>query len=560
MLRNLTIRAKLLTIIGTVVVMFGVTLYWLNQTAQSQVVHSLQTEIERTEQIAAEYFRSRYRQLNAGLSSLVDSPEIRAVLTTDGIDTDTQLMSIIDLQHLLGADAVLYCNEKGRTLARTDDPFDHESFVGETEIIRSALKGETTEGLWELNETRLLAIAFPVTIEEEVRGVVVAGLDLSQDALALKPLLLQDLSLSIEGQRLSSSLEDLPIDFIGENAASVTSVSDIEQLPTVQIPGAHDERSATQALAVTVPAALTPETHLLATVYVPVDSIYGFYFNFRRVLMIVGLLAFAACLAITLRISSIISSNVRDTLRVLQSVESGDLKQRLSIDSRDEFGRIAQSLNAAISASDLTMSALAKRNRDTQTLLDSVEQGFFTIDSKGIMSDERSGAVERYFGPTPSGTSLVEFIGRLDVKVAEWIDLGLEDVFDQVLPIEVTIDQLPKRFKNGDCDYSIEYSPVVVEEELIGLAIVISDITAEVEKELLEAQQREIMSMVHRMAHDKNGFLEFFDEANTLIEELRNNRENVVLADSYTQRECSNLPASEIFGSLPSHRGLHCRE
>jgi two-component system chemotaxis sensor kinase CheA len=53
----------------------------------------------------------------------------------------------------------------------------------------------------------------------------------------------------------------------------------------------------------------------------------------------------------------------------------------------------------------------------------------------------------------------------------------------------------------------------MVDDKLEKLLLVISDITADVERERLEVEQREVVSMFERVTRDKNGFLEFFAEA-----------------------------------------------
>jgi len=45
----------------------------------------------------------------------------------------------------------------------------------------------------------------------------------------------------------------------------------------------------------------------------------------------------------------------------------------------------------------------------------------------------------------------------------------------------------------------------------------VSDITADYERERLEAEQRDVLKILGRVAHDKQGVLEFFDEARELV-------------------------------------------
>ena len=176
-------------------------------------------------------------------------------------------------------------------------------------------------------------------------------------------------------------------------------------------------------------------------------------------------------------------------------------------------------INGLEKKADERTAALELRNRDIMTMLDAVHQSFFTIDQELRISEERSGIVDRTFGSL-SGMTLPQFLAQFDPAVAEWTEFGMEDVFAQILPIEVTIDQLPKRFSVSENTYSIEYSPVYHDGQLDCLAVVISDVTAAVEKEKLASIQTEMMTMVHRLAEDKSGFLEFFEEASGLVDLL----------------------------------------
>lgn len=165
---------------------------------------------------------------------------------------------------------------------------------------------------------------------------------------------------------------------------------------------------------------------------------------------------------------------------------------------------------------------LEGRNQDMRMLLDAVGQGFFTIDTEGNMSDERSAAVATLLGTTADDRSFVEVLRRFDPKAADWLALGLEDVVADLMPIEVTLDQLPSRCVANGRNLSFEYSPVLEDGIAKALAVVVSDITAEVQREELEAENREMMNMIDRISKDKAGFLEFFREAEQLVECLRN--------------------------------------
>ncbi len=166
-------------------------------------------------------------------------------------------------------------------------------------------------------------------------------------------------------------------------------------------------------------------------------------------------------------------------------------------------------------------SEIDQRNQDMRRVLDAVEQGFLTIDAQGNMSEERSAAVERLLGPCPADGNFVTLVRGQDEKAAEWFQFGLDEVFAGIMPVELTIDQLPKRCTAKGRTLHMAYSPLYEAEQLTRLAVVITDISADVAREMLEAENREMLALIKGLATDKTGFMEFFDEAENLVASLQ---------------------------------------
>lgn len=161
------------------------------------------------------------------------------------------------------------------------------------------------------------------------------------------------------------------------------------------------------------------------------------------------------------------------------------------------------------------------RNQDMRMILNSVEEGFLTIDRDGKVQAERSAAVEELLGPLKPDDKLTDVLARHDAKIAEWFEFGLDEVFEGLLPVEVTVDQLPDKIVAHERSLSIRYFPVMVDEELNTITVVVCDITAEVARQNLEAESRELLTMLERITHDRHGFLEYFQEAEKTLEILR---------------------------------------
>ncbi|MEZ4232738.1 MAG: ATP-binding protein [Polyangiaceae bacterium] len=162
---------------------------------------------------------------------------------------------------------------------------------------------------------------------------------------------------------------------------------------------------------------------------------------------------------------------------------------------------------------------LDDRNRAMRLVLDNVEQGFLTINRAGVLSPEHSSIVERWLGEPYAGGSLSEFLAKTDVGFAARFELGWEEVVDGIMPLELTLDQLPRRLDLECCKLSFDYSPILdAQGELREVLVVITDVTAQLERERLEREHRETMHIFDRILKDKAGFLEFFREADGLVE------------------------------------------
>lgn len=194
----------------------------------------------------------------------------------------------------------------------------------------------------------------------------------------------------------------------------------------------------------------------------------------------------------------------------------------------------------------LRTAEVLQKSDEMKRVLDSVEQGILTVDSDGRMSEERSSALQVLMGETPDSGLFHDMVRQFDETAADWIEMGLEDVFADIMPVETTIDQLPSRFIANGQFLEISYTPVYEDKQLVSLAVMVSDITVVVEREKLEAENREMMVMIDGISKDKAGFLEFMEEAENLVVALREeSRDDRVLLNRRVHTLKGN---SAIFG------------
>ena len=164
---------------------------------------------------------------------------------------------------------------------------------------------------------------------------------------------------------------------------------------------------------------------------------------------------------------------------------------------------------------------LDDRNRGMRLVLDNVGQGFVTIGLDGVMAPERSAIVHRWLGGARDGETLADYLGRLDPRAADWLRLGVDEIAADVMPIEVLLDQLPKRARLGDRTLKLDYTPITKDARVERLLVVMTDISVELQRERMERQQREMLALFQALSTDRAGLVSFMDEANKLVEALR---------------------------------------
>lgn len=166
-------------------------------------------------------------------------------------------------------------------------------------------------------------------------------------------------------------------------------------------------------------------------------------------------------------------------------------------------------------------SALNARNQDMRVVLDNVEQGLLTLDKEGIISPEHSAIVERWFPLQTEGARFDALLNTANPDVAAAFRVGWDEVVNGFLPLEVTLDQLPHQIEADGRTLHLEYKPILEGEELRKVLVVMSDVTAAHERERLEREQRDTMRVLSRISKDKQGFVEFYEEAEELLRGLR---------------------------------------
>ncbi len=162
---------------------------------------------------------------------------------------------------------------------------------------------------------------------------------------------------------------------------------------------------------------------------------------------------------------------------------------------------------------------LDARNRDLKVVLDNVGQGFITVDQQGRVVGEPSRIVAVWFGEVGHGAALWDVLGGDNPIWRDWMRLSWDSLIEGFLPMDLALDQLPRTRVIGDRHLRLEYRPIGAGEPPEQVVVVITDATAEVQRERAEADQREILAAIDRVARDRDGYIEFVAEAERLVGE-----------------------------------------
>jgi HAMP domain-containing protein/HPt (histidine-containing phosphotransfer) domain-containing protein len=231
--------------------------------------------------------------------------------------------------------------------------------------------------------------------------------------------------------------------------------------------------------------------------------------------------AFVFAIAMGLFVSSALVRPIRALSRGARRVGAGDFEHVIRVSTSDEIGELARAFNEMTVNLRRTIAALDTRNHDMRLVLDNVEQGLLTIDRSGTISPERSAAVAKWFGEPIAGESFFEYLGRVDPRTAAMFELQWEELLEDTLPRALLLHQLPKRIAAFARTFELSYIPITsADDEILKLLIVITDVTARLQAERAEAEQREVVSMFERIMRDKSGMIDFLLEAKAQVEAL----------------------------------------
>ncbi|MBA3503584.1 MAG: HAMP domain-containing protein, partial [Deltaproteobacteria bacterium] len=209
-------------------------------------------------------------------------------------------------------------------------------------------------------------------------------------------------------------------------------------------------------------------------------------------------------------LTSTIEDPRADEIGALASVFTvmvGQIRELLA--SREEQARLEQQRLETLVAE--RTGALDARTRALAFVLDNVDQGLFTVDFDGRLRGETSAAVESLLGPIPADRMLSSYVAAFAFEQAAWFDACWSYLRDDLLPLDLALDHLPRRFVVNGRELEVAYK-LVDDGGQRRVLVVITDISGRIARERAERDQQELGGLVTRLLTDRQGFFDFVSE------------------------------------------------
>jgi len=291
-------------------------------------------------------------------------------------------------------------------------------------------------------------------------------------------------------------------------------------------------------------AAVTPVVSLegprgVLVIELSTQSLQAARTHVRWLAFLTGLAAIAGGAIAAWLIARRLARRLRAIANVAGAVAGGDLTQQ-PIDDRqpDEIGTLATAFNAMLAQIKQLLAhvremarkeqdrletlvaertaQLDQRNAEMQLVFDEVDQGLFMVGLDGTLATERSAAVERLLGPVPANATLIDYVRQFAPDSADWFALQWDMLRDDFLPAELCLAQLPSHFEIGRRHLELHYK-MTNANGLPRVLVVISDVTARVQRQRAERDERETASLLSRLLRGRIGFLAFHAEASEYV-------------------------------------------
>ncbi len=214
-------------------------------------------------------------------------------------------------------------------------------------------------------------------------------------------------------------------------------------------------------------------------------------------------------------------------------------------------------LVVALQANNETLETLVQeRTKEIKVILDNVQHGFLLVDRNRRVAPNYSASCRAIFGnKEPAGQDFADLLG-FDAKPRSHFVCSFQQVYDNLLPHEVALDVLPKRFESGDSVYSLSGS--VIEDKDGQVERLLFSMTNITRLEEMIHQDQKNRSLLKILAH-RDAFWRFLDETRAGLS--RSESYSIALEQSKIRLELHTIKGNAmIFGLEELAKFIHILE
>jgi two-component system chemotaxis sensor kinase CheA len=153
---------------------------------------------------------------------------------------------------------------------------------------------------------------------------------------------------------------------------------------------------------------------------------------------------------------------------------------------------------------------LERRLDVLEFILERNGQGFVVFDLDGSFEDHAR-VLESWLGPVPPTRDVGDWLRTVAPDVARHVEVGLATLREELTP-EGSLAQLPRRIHARGRTLSVQYE--WKEQRIVAVLSEVAKSTAAAQRDAARAAE---LGLVERMMRDREGFLEFFAEADRIV-------------------------------------------
>ena len=175
-----------------------------------------------------------------------------------------------------------------------------------------------------------------------------------------------------------------------------------------------------------------------------------------------------------------------------------------------------------------TLNSLAKAHEGMRLVLDNIDQGLLTVDRGGHISPEYSAKVNEWFGEIYGGELLWDLFDRFQPGVGLRLELAFEQLVEGFLPLELCLAQMPRNLTQEGQTLEIKFDCVFDDDVIQTILVIVSDVSAQIAAAKAEAERKEFLSIVERIVVDRDFFMQFFNDACRIVDQLERTTDTAV--------------------------------